>query len=1077
MGLGPVKNQAVQKQPFNISADDTSTNQETLPVTYFAGVAKIPLTWGSEIYNRTSKDVEEGGGKKGVGATKQKKWYGDILGFACYCPDDAPVDSLLQLIVNGEPVYTGPLPRIAGSHYSAFSVTKYCTDCRIWWGTKNSPFDDHILAVRSTALPVGGETRDPDTWDPEAAGARSTFVAGGRTFIAGVANPKSGHYDTHPPYKNICRFTFRQFFLGASPNMPNVEVIIARGTKFFSGARFETTEHGVNPMGPAYEIFIDDLAGPAFPESRLVAAGFQNTADALDGKVYLAPVARQSQSLRTTMADYLQYYNGFFRRNGSSLEAGFWERWDAIDLGTIPELDSDDIAGEPQIKPGNAGDGDNSVSVVFTNRTKYYFNDTAISRDLANIATTGKETKSQFQRPHIIDADDAQQYADEYVKTQNLPNDTGSQDVKRDRVGRLLAGTRVKIDYAGITLSFVWRITAAQWPSDRDGTVTLTIENERAIGAQPYIQPSAPKVPDFVVKIYSIPLAKIFELPSGLKDARPIEIVVLAQRPTADTIGFKIHSSIDDSSFHQIGAHTHFAVYGKIGGTNYSGTTADVDTTVGALVDLFGTDLGFVVSQTDQQRDDRKLLMFYETGEIASVGTVTPVGNGRSNIKQARGLYGTDKTQHNIGEGVWFIFRSQLVPLTDENFALGATRHFKFQPYTHGGDHDLMSISSVAYNFKSTSAVPTPILPKTGAITSEDDVDPSGLLWRLLRLHWDWVRDADITGFVVTIVGTGYANPTSRHVGLVADAAFRVPAFYAESLSVLAVNRFGEESESDGAGQTLIASLAIPRYKIDEAGQLQQYDGFNWTTIDPRTDILSLYSAVADLNALVGALLGTLAAPTFQQSHNAGVTWVALSTTSYLANFFWRILSAGGTAIYFTVDGTEPFPNNPNAYNSAHNDPGGFFAAANQTNGFNTLGVSFKLRARAFTGVTNSGATNARWAAQSNEAQIDVTYAPDSTSLPSCSTPTIRRVSGSWGLGAVGVQFDCSTSGATIHYSTDASNYSDYTPGDTINVPLGDAIFVFATAPGFNTSDTQSAYNDDTTGSGSPNTNPSRWPQ
>jgi hypothetical protein len=836
MALGAVKNPAPPKKPFNIDGLDTSANQEAQPIIYFAGTAKIALTWISPIYNKNSKNVEEGGGKKGVGATKQKNWYGDICGAACYCPDDAPVDALINVVVNGEPVYTGPLTRTAGAHYAAFSIPKFCTDCRIWWGTKDSPFDDHILGTRSTPLPVGGNTRDPDTWDPEAAGARSTFTVGGRTFIAGVANPKSGHHDTHSAYRNICRFTFKQFFLGSSDNMPNVQVIIARGTKFFAGARYEAATAGVNPMGPAYEIFTDDMAGPGFPEARLVAAGFQNTGAALDGSVFVSPVASQSTSLRTTMADYLQYYDGFFWRSGSSLEAGYWSRWDAIDVDALPEIGSDDLAKEPQIKPGNDADGDNSVGIVFTNRTKWYTQDTATSRDLASIQRNNKEVRTQLQRPHIIDPDQAQQYGDEFVKSESLPKDTGISVIKRDSIGALLAGTRFKMDVASITLSFVWRITQMEWPSDRDGTIKLTIENERTIGAKPYIQPSAPKVPDFVVEIYGVPLAKIFELPSGLKTARPIQVVVLAVRPTPDTHGIKVHTSIDDTNFHQVGAQTHFAVYGKITNANYSGTTADLDTTVGAQIALFGTDLALIGPQSDQQRDDRRLLAFYETGEIASIGNVTPLSDGVSRFYQSRGLYGTAKTQHNIGEGVWFIFREQLAPYKDGNFARNSLRHFKLQPYTQGGDQLLSAIASIAYNFKDASAVPSPILAKTGAITSEDDTDPSGVLWRHLRLTWGYVLDADIVDFKLTIAGTGYPNPRTRKTGLVTSGSFRVPAFYAETLSVVAVNRFGEESDSVDDGQTLIASLAGAKWRLNPDGSLEGWnvDRSAWIGVEIR---------------------------------------------------------------------------------------------------------------------------------------------------------------------------------------------------------------------------------------------------
>src|SRR5436190_10521631 len=104
---------------------------------------------------------------------------------------------------------------------------------------------------------------------------------------------------------------------------------------------------------------------------------FQATADALDDEgIKLAPLLDSARTLRSVIADYTEYYDGFFRRNGSVIEAGHFDHGDIDDTG-LAEFDSDDIAeGEPQITPGTLEDTRNHFDVVFTNREEWWTDDT-----------------------------------------------------------------------------------------------------------------------------------------------------------------------------------------------------------------------------------------------------------------------------------------------------------------------------------------------------------------------------------------------------------------------------------------------------------------------------------------------------------------------------------------------------------------------------------------------------------------------------------------------------------------------------------------------------------------------------
>lgn len=764
MAFGATKQPTQKKRPFNINDVETSTNQENIPVPYIAGVAKCAVDWIAPIYNKTSQKADTGAAKEkgGSGASQQKKWYGDIAGITNVCPDDAPNDAILYILVNDEIALKGPLSRAPGTHYVAFSIPKFSQACRFYWGTKDQPIDDLILSPRTTALPAGGNPRDPDTWDPETPGARATYNG----QIAGKANSKSGHYDFHPAYRNQGLFVSRQFFLGSSPNVPNVIIILARGTKFFAGARFEAAEAGVNPMGPKYEVLTDDLFGCGIPEARLVTQTFQDTATALTNEnVLLAPALRQSAVARTFFADYFQYYDGFFRRNGSLIEAGHFSHGD-VDRALLPDLGSDDLVAEPSIKPGDLAATKNTFFVSYTNREKWYKDDdTDRYVDHANYYKVGRKREERLQRPYIIDGAQAVRHAVEWGKIFAIEPVTGSAAFAQNRIGTLRHGDRFKTDIESLSLSFVWRIIAVEVSSDRDGTAKFTIENERGIGPVAFTQPPAPRPQDFQVKAVAIANARIVELPSGdLKTIAATQIAILAQRPSADILGFKVYISSDNgTTYDPVGAQTHFATFGRIASLAYSAGTADVDTATGALIDLFGVDLENVAaaSQSDGQRDDRNLLCFVDN-EIMAVGAVQSTGSGRYRIFFRRALYGTAKAAHAIDANCWFIPRAFVEPLDNRNFVAAGTRFFKLVPYIFGGDYDIGQVTPIQYTFgsvPSVNAVSNLQLTTDSVSTADKKVDAR------ISATWSFVADQDIASFEVGLKRSSDSDWQTRNVG------------------------------------------------------------------------------------------------------------------------------------------------------------------------------------------------------------------------------------------------------------------------------------------------------------------------
>jgi hypothetical protein len=194
-------------------------------------------------------------------------------------------------------------------------------------------------------------------------------------------------------------------------------------------------------------------------------------------------------------------------------------------------------------------------------------------------------------------------------------------------------------------------------------------------------------------------------------------VAVLAQRPSVSIVGFRVHVSVDDVVYDPIAGQKDFAAYGKIVNATYDDTTDDLDESVGVQVEMFGPD--DIQSQTDTQRDDDNLLAFFgDTGEIASCGAMSNLGSGVKRVYLRRRLYGTAKASHAIGTEVWFIQRSQLVPVSNVAFVADATVFFKLQTLTATQElpiDDAPAFSTIISG-ASVAEIPPPRFDRPGGI-------------------------------------------------------------------------------------------------------------------------------------------------------------------------------------------------------------------------------------------------------------------------------------------------------------------------------------------------------------------------
>lgn len=512
--------------------------------------------------------------------------------------------------------------------------------------------------------------------------------------------PSLGHYDRHPGYRNDALVVAKSAKCRAAGSMPVCKSEISRGVPWFGDTALTSDDRGVNIAGILFDWYTDTVTGQGRPESELDATSFETVRSAIDD-FRISPYITNQQEWRSYLSQLLEYADLYVRRVGGQIQLGQWPHGADIDVESLPEVDNDDLASEPDITPTTWDDCVTKVTVKFADREHYYKEVNSEPHYNPHVfRTIGQPREVLLSRLWITDRTLANRYAAEYGAMFGRPGMSGTVQIKRERakaLGLNYPGALFTLNWATRSLSIVMRVMKVTWPAAGDGIATLTVQSERSLWPSLYHQPPAPTPGNFVVTVPAIVNARVFELPSGLKDSSEVQIAVLAQRPSANVIGFRTHVSVDDAVFDLAGSQEHFAVYGKVAAYTHGDPYADIE--------LFGVDT--IQSMTDSQRDDNTLLWVTLSGAIASVGQVIALGSGIYRVYAVGPVYGTTFSipANAIDDDAWFILRERITRITNRNFVQDSTRYFKLQPFTQGAERSLSDITSFDYHFSDTPAV------------------------------------------------------------------------------------------------------------------------------------------------------------------------------------------------------------------------------------------------------------------------------------------------------------------------------------------------------------------------------------
>jgi len=703
-----------QKEPkkfANISNDQINSNQQAVPVKYLAGRAYVAGDYISPAYNPVAKPIKTQTGKD-ESSTTGYKYFADFALMFC-TGGRRPVDAVYKVIVDSDIRWTGTVTR-GVADYEIISVENLGT-IYLYWGTETQPIDATLLTPR--AVPGGStDPNDSTTWPENPATGGAPVYQGA---AAGDPNPFSGHYDKHPAYRGQCYAVFKNWKLGRDrTSIQNIQLELKRGCPFF-GSFVAADDTGINPIAVLYDWLTDTRFGMGLADAQLNQQTFQDAYNALENSTVagrISPLISSQDDFRQAVANLLEYYDGWIRRNGTRIEAGVWRR--GTDIVSVATLTDDDLLSDPELEPQGWSGSFNEVTVVYKDRDHHYNDYVQTHRDPNNFRITGGPRATTLSRPWITDSDIAKTYARLTGAALAMPYSKGTLTVKREWLtnNSILPGVVFTYSSAFYGLSFLMRLNEIEYAADNTAEAALTVEWERSKWPAIFLPLGFQGSGGFVSGPRAIWQKQMSEVPYLLADHKFLtQLVPFAVRGNVEVQGFRIWISFDGGATYQVlpnAAST--SQFGSFGLVN----TAVLTTDTHILTNLYGIDLDDVVTQNAAQQADDTLLILIGS-EVLSVGTVNALGSGLYDVSVLRGRYGTVAGAFSIGTFMGFIFRDRLKLLDNVAFTPGATIFYKFQPFTADADYDLTQISASSYTVVGFGTIPTPVLdPPPGGFVS-----------------------------------------------------------------------------------------------------------------------------------------------------------------------------------------------------------------------------------------------------------------------------------------------------------------------------------------------------------------------
>lgn len=496
--------------------------------------------------------------------------------------------------------------------------------------------------------------------------------------------------------------------------MPNIRVLVERAARC-TGLDEDRSREGANGITALAEIIANDFFGLGLGTGVIDVPSWSDLCDAVQRPLtvsvpgdpthaakmgYISPFLERQQVAGEFIAAVLEYYDGWIRPNGATLEAGQFPHDGVTPVG-LAELSYHDFIEHPEFdSPGLVGvftDAD----VVHVDRDTGMQDTSTPGINTAARSRVGEYRPQTYQRPFIVTSYQGREMANELAKFYARPEETATCTIRREKVTGLRVGDRFILNDAPNAATMVVRITERVDPGS-GGEVELSLVAERGLAPLTWVAPAdaSPVLPD--PALVPVANARIFQLPAkffGEDEADPAPAVVpLAQRPGAHVAGFNLHFSEADVTYDELARVDRWATRGTL--------VAGISAGAGTLTVLANDhDLAILQAQSDAARDDDTLLGFVDF-ELVSIGNVVALGGGQYQCTVLRGRRGSAAAAHLINAPVYIIPREDLAVFQHAKFPRTvANRYFKLQTFTDVDEDSLASSLKITFTFDDRSVV------------------------------------------------------------------------------------------------------------------------------------------------------------------------------------------------------------------------------------------------------------------------------------------------------------------------------------------------------------------------------------
>ncbi len=528
-----------KRQLVPFQQQNVGSNQQNIPLTYFAGTRLIAPHWITDALDEQQYPVTGGGkkgggggGKGGKGGSAQTK---NIFGTIACAVGWGPLYSLSAFIVNGNYL----------------------------WGPGTLNFTTDIVDLTGSLL------------DP-------TMVANGgyiRFYRGTETQPSNADIPNSPTDKGTAKIVCKWIFFGeGSGTPPNLQVIASRlpqvPTTIVSAVDNIFDDGQINPVASVAEIILDERGGnyPAAlfdAPSWLAAAAWCNQDQAHRDFCFCSPLVSDSSALGSLAKELLDPFNGFVRRNSQGLLSCNIYEW-GTDPGGLNPLDARYFTKKPSFPMGDWTQVPTEIIVSVTDRAYEYQTNTVIVPNARAQQIRQQDDPQSLDRKHITRLNQGHSQGTETNRRLGLAPTTGTLKVRSPFAAGLVVGAKVKVNTepepTGTAEAQLCRVDKIEL--DHTDEVTLTLMTDNLLPATPY-------KPTWATPTITVPVSPSLvnfvgiALPVNTWDWPPA-FAILATRPDATVVGFDVFLGTSDTSvYDELGTQPAFAarcsLYGGIG--------------------------------------------------------------------------------------------------------------------------------------------------------------------------------------------------------------------------------------------------------------------------------------------------------------------------------------------------------------------------------------------------------------------------------------------------------------------------------------------------------------------------------